>query len=191
MGQKSIPDIHELPSPQERSVPVIGSVYLFSVPHLNTSCRGTVTAIEYCYQYNLDYLVSGSEAVFNWTVLILNSQLTITNTFAIESHPANNSHQKSRWSDVCHDCTCTCDTTFISGFDLPEEKFTFGVMSSPQGNTHDAALLAFHPSLDKYIVNVVNFPARDQQLTKGSTVHIDDNQHTRLGFCTLWFVIGK
>ena len=159
MGQKSIPDIHRLPSPQERSASVIGSVYLFSVPHLNASCRGTVCAIDYCYQYNLSHPASGSEIVFNWTVLILNSQFTITNTFAIESHP-NNSHKKSRWSNVCHDRTCTCNTTFISSFDLPEESFTFGLMSSTQGNTHNASLLAFNPSLDEYIVNAVNFPAK-------------------------------
>ena len=167
-------------------------MYLFSVPHLDPSCYGTVTAIEYCYQYNLDYPVFGSEAAFNWTVLILNSQLTITNTFAIESHPANgNSHKKSRWNNICHDYTCTCDTTFIPSFDLPQESFTFGLISSSQGNAHGATLLAFHPSLDKYLVNVVNFPARDQQLTKGSTVYIDAHQHTRLGFRTVWFVIGK
>lgn len=156
-------------------------MYLFTVPHLNANCRGTVSAIKYCYQ--IDY-ASDSEAAFNWTVLILNSQFTITNTFAIESHPGN-SHKKSGGDNTY------CDTTFISGFGLSGENFTFGVVSSVQGNTPEALLLAFHAGLDKYKVNAVNFPAADQQLTKGSTVQVDARQTTRLGVRALWFVIGE
>ena len=61
-----------IPSVRDRGELTVGTqaevLYVYHVGNLTENCHGEVTAIEYCYQYDSS---GEGEAVFNWTVLIL------------------------------------------------------------------------------------------------------------------------
>ena len=186
-GQKSLPDIQQelvLTQPKEQSI--IGSFYLFHLPsHLSTSCNGVLSALKYCYQYE-NTTISVNEAVFNWTVSIVDKDFVIVEKIAIESHPSELNCHKHNGQQIC------CDTTqVIDLVEVPKEKFAFGVTASAQGNTHSATLLAFHGSLSEYLVNASIFPRVNQVLTKGSRLNVDARLVSPVGIRYLWFLIGK
>lgn len=145
---------------------------------MNASCYGTITAIDYCYQYDGNAVDAG----FNWTVLILNGQFTIVETFHIESHSAT--HQS--YGTSVQGMAFHCATTHIDGFELPRNNFYFGVTDSAEGS--GASLLAFHDSL--YMVDVILMPKDNLKLNKGSTISTTDDQLTQRGVRCLWFVIN-
>ena len=163
-----------------------GSLHIFSVSTLDTSCYGPVTAIEYCYEYRTT--AGSGQPTFNWTVLILevtgnifviNGIYFISSRLPVDSANCTNDGQL---------CTC-CDRTNIEGFDLPMSNFAFGVIESAQGNTHGATLLGFSDALPQYRVDVPLFTRAEVTLSIGSTIR---NRQTLLrGICMLWFVIGK
>ena len=163
-------------------------INIYRVGSLNEHCSGEVTAIEYCYRYD----VSGAgEAVFNWTVLILedagSSNFRITNTYAIESRP--NSSSSVNCGNVNSGRKDCCDVDQINGFGNLPVNFVFGVTGSSQGNTHSATLLGFYDILQQYQVNTVLLNSAGHSLSVGSTlpsVPVDQR-----GLRMLWFVIGK
>ena len=144
-----------------------------------------MTAIEYCYQYDNS---GEGEAVFNWTVLILESEeagnFRITNIHIIESHP-NSLNAENCTGGTQRRC---CDTKSVNSFILPA-NFAFGVTESPQGNTHGATLLGFHNSLSQYSVNTVQLNRNAVILSVGSAV--PRTPVVMRGLRMLWFVIGK
>ena len=153
------------------NVPIISTardvVHLYRVQNLNADCtREPVTAIEFCYQYNRD---GPGEAVFNWTVLILEetSVFTITRIIAIESHPDEANCVDTGEGEV--EC---CDWEYITNFQTNNNMFIFGVVESAQGNTHEATLLEFHDSRDEYRVDtlLVSRSAIGQSISVGSTL---------------------
>ena len=145
------------------------------------------TAIEYCYQYDVG---GAGEAVFNWTVLILEdtagSNFRITNSYTIESRPDSSSSVNcGDGSSGRKEC---CDVDQINGFNLPE-NFVFGVTGTSQGNTHSATLLGYFDTLPQYQVNTVIRSGTGQSLSVGSTV--PSTPVVQRGLRMLWFVIGK
>ena len=177
-----------IPSVRDRggltSATIAAELNVYHVGNLPENCRGEVTAIEYCYRYN----ISGEgEAVFNWTVLILDSgNFRITNIHVIQSHP--NSEKCVSVSGGKPRSRC-CDTKNVNGFNLPA-NFVFGVTESPWGNTHGATLLGFHDSLTQYQVDTAQLNIDVvTALSVGSVVPSTPVQ--RRGLRMLWFVIGK
>ena len=165
----------------------VNTLNVYSVENLNQNCVGEVSAIEYCYQYS----VTPGQAVFNWTVLILENlpgnSFRITNLYAIDSRP------DSLDSGSCMDTSngmmrrC-CDVEQISGFNLSVDV-VFGVTESSQGNTHSASLLGFSDALPQYRVDTVLLNSGDHSLSIGSTV--PSAPVVQRGLRMLWFVIGK
>ena len=163
-------------------------LYIYRVGDLMENCRGEVTAIEYCYQYDL--INGAGEAVFNWTVLILEDAGTtsfrITNLYDIISHPDSLSGERcSTGSGNTRKC---CDSEDISSFTLPM-NFAFGVTGSSQGNTRGATLLAFADSLSQYQVDTILLNKDGLSLSVGSTVR--RSSVDQRGLRMLGFVIGK
>ena len=180
--------------PSERDSDVVTSttgvnqINIYSVGSLNEDCSGEVTAIEYCYQYD----VSGAgEAVFNWTVLTLedteSSNFRITNTYTIESRP--DSLSSVTCADVNSGRRDCCDVDQINGFGSLPDNFVFGVTGPSQGNTHGATLLGVHDSVSQYLVNTVILSSAGQSLSVGST--LPSTPVVQRGLRMLWFVIGK
>ena len=163
-----------------------GVLYVYHVGNLTENCHGEVTAIEYCYQYGNS---GEGEAVFNWTVLILESEgsgnFRITNQRIIESHLNSLNAENCTEGTRLRRC---CDTNSVNGFILPA-NFVFGVTGSPQGNAHGATLLGFHVSVSQYSVNTAQLNRDAVTLSVGSTVPSTPVQMR--GLHMLWFVIGK
>ena len=160
---------------------IANTVNIYRVGSLNQNCVGEVSAIEYCYQYS----VTPGQAVFNWTVLILENSpgnnFRITNLYVIDSRP------DSLDSGSCSNEKC-CDVEQISGFNLSVD-FVFGVTGPSQGNTHSASLLGFSDSLLRYRVDTTLLNSAGQSLSIGSTV--SGVPVVGRGLRMLWFVIGK
>ena len=160
-------------------------VHIYRVGNLTGTCYGKVTAIEYCYQYN----VSGDDnAVFNWTVLILDEigdgRFNITNIFVITSHP-----NASKCDGLGPQMRC-CEVANITGFNLPV-NFVFGVTRSAHGNTHEATLLGFHGSQSQYQVDTVVLSRTAVTLSVGSVLTPNPAVIPDRGLRMLWFFIGK
>ena len=113
-----------IPSARDRNVLTTetygNNLNIYHVQNLNANCHGEVTAIEYCYRYNV---VGQGDAVINWTVLILEESggsFMITNVYVIQSHP----HLVS--SENCTDIgggqvTC-CDAVSYTHLTLPTNR---------------------------------------------------------------------
>ena len=163
-------------------------IYAYNLGSLNEDCSGEVTAIEYCYRYDV---IGAGAAVFRWTVLILEdtgaSNFRITNTYTIESRPDSSSTVTcGDGSNGRKDC---CDVDQINGFGNLPDNFIYGVTGPSQGNTHSATLLGYFDSLSQYQVNTVLQNSIGLSLTVGSTV---PNHHVAVGgLRMLWFVIGR
>ena len=178
--------------PSERNMTINAEVvngdpiHVYRVPNLRNSCRyGRVTAIEYCYRYTATTAWVG-QFTFNWTLLMLQevgSNFVINNIHVLESNGSRGSAKcvDSRSGNGLIDC---CDVTNVS-FDLPTD-FIFGATESAQGNTHDAALLAFNDIItisDKWELNKDGIT-----LSEGSTLPIQ--QTLVRGILMLWFVVA-
>ena len=150
--------------------------------NLNEACSGKVTAIEYCYHY--DVIRAGEAVQFNWTVLILEDDgagnFRITNSYTIESRTDSGAASSGRR-------TC-CDIEQINSFNL-SVNFIFGVTGPCQGNTHNATLLGFADSLPQYQVDTVIQSRAGLSLSVGSRIR--SAQVVQRGLRMLWFVIGK
>ena len=181
-----------MPSARDRDVLIANTaantVNIYSVGSLNQDCSGEVSAIEYCYRYDIN---GAGEAVFRWTVLILedagSSNFRITNSYTIESRP--NSSSSVNYCGAANSGTRKCcDVDQINGFNLPD-NFVFGVTGPSQGNTHNATLLGFHESLSQYVVSTVLLSSAGLSVSVGSTVpSVPVDQR---GLRMLWFVISK
>ena len=180
-----------MPSERDRDVVTATTnadvINAYNVGSLNQDCSGEVTAIEYCYRYD----VSGTgAAVFRWTVLILenagSSNFRITNSYTIESRPDSSSSVNC--DDASNGRKDCCDVDQINGFNLPD-NLVFGVTGSSQGNTHSATLLGYFDTLSQYQVNTVHVSRAGHSLSVGST--IPSTPVILRGLRMLWFVIGK
>ena len=169
-------------------------IYIYRVENLNSNCLGEVTAIEYCYQYNIRGV---GEAVFNWTVLILEklpgSNFRITNLYTILSYPESSS------SVSCGD-TITgpdghpqkrrcCDVEQINVLNL-SANFVFGITGQSQGNTRSATLLGYSDALSQYQVNLILLNNDRLSLSTGSTIPTASVPSVQRGIRQLWFVVG-
>ena len=162
------------------------TINIYSVENLNQNCVGEVSAIEYCYQYS----VGPGQAVFNWTVLILENSpgnnFMITNLYVIDSRP--DSLDSGSCMNTNSGTRRCCDVEQISGFNL-SENFVFGVTGPSQGNTHSASLLGFADFLPQYRVDTTLLNSAGLSLSISSTV--PSVPVVQRGLRMLWFVIGK
>ena len=162
------------------------SLRMYRVQNLNGDCTSEpVTAIEFCYRYNTE---GPGEAVFNWTVLILEetSVFTITRIIAIESHP-----DEVDCMDAEEGRVACCDREDINSFNFEtshSNMFIFGVTESAQGNTHGATLLGAHISQPEYKVHTLTISAIGQNISIGSTLPKPGGAQE--GLRLLRFVIG-
>ena len=165
----------------------INELNVYRVGDLTANCGGEVTAIEYCYEYNINGV---GDAVFDWTVFILEDAGTtsfrITNLYHIVSHPDSLSEGRCTGSGNTGKC---CDSDNISGFTLPM-NFAFGVTRSSRGNTHGATLLGFHPSESQYLVDTLLLNRPGMSLSVGSAV-MSSTPAVQRGIRMLGFVIGR
>ena len=160
---------------------------MYRVRILNADCYGEVTAVQFCYRYNTD---GPGEAVFNWTVLILEetSVFTITRIIAIVTHPEE--LDGNDCMDVGGGGVECCDREYISSFNFQRsDMFIFGVTESAQGNTHGATLLGVHESLAEYKVDTLLFSQDGYSISVGTTLPKPGG--ALRGLRLLWFVIGK
>ena len=160
---------------------------MYRVRTLNADCYGEVTAVQFCYQYNTD---GPGEAVFNWTVLILEetSVFTITRIIGIVSHP--DELDGNDCMDVGGGRVECCDKEYISSFNFQRNSiFAFGVTESAQGNTHRATLLGVHESLAEYTVDTLQFSRYGYSISVGTTLPRPGGAPR--GLRLLWLVIGK
>ena len=187
-GQRYIPGVRDFESDVLTAATIGGAVNLYRVqPNLNAECHGEVTAIEYCYQYNL----SSQETVFNWTVLIFEETtvFTVTKLSVIVSCPSSLNEDSAYCMDVGGGKAKCCDRTLIEGFDLPMNNFIYGVTESAQGNTTGATLLGFHDStLSEYVIDTL-LVSKTGDISVGSI--LPKLQGVQRGLRMLWFVIGK
>ena len=146
---------------------------IYPVPNLNSSCYGTVTAIEYCYR---------NQAMFNGTILILegaeNGDFVIKRIYSIDSHNSVSIANCTR-VDIC------CNRASIEFFNL-SMNFAFGVTES---HTGEAALLRVHNTVQEYMVNAVLVNTVGLKLSVGHTIQRRSMMPS--GIQMLWFVIGK
>ena len=166
-------------------------VNIYRVGNLTGTCYGKVTAIEYCYQYNVN---GDGKPVFNWTVLILddigdqddigNQEFNITNIFVIASHPNASNCEGSGPQVRC------CEVENITGFNMPV-NFVFGVTRSAQGNTDGATLLSFLETQSQYQVDTVVLNRAAVTLSVGSLLMPSTPVISNRGLRMLWFVIGN
>ncbi len=185
-GERYIPSVRDYNSNVLTATSASGVINLYRVQNLNAECYGEVTAIEFCYQYNT---IGLGEAVFNWTVLILEETavFTIVRIITIESHPDLLSGADCMDTGIAQ-AEC-CDREYISGFNLQMNNFIFGVTESAQGNTRGATLLGFFPSQPEYRVDTLLIPSAGQTISVSSTLYKPEG--VQLGLRMLWFVIGK
>ena len=165
----------------------VNTLNVYSVENLNQNCVGEVSAIEYCYHYS----VGQGQAVFNWTVLILENlpgnRFMITNLYVIDSRPDSLDSGSCMNTNNGQMRKC-CDVEQISGFNL-SVNFVFGVTGHSQGNTHSASLLGFSDALPQYRVDTTLLSSADLSLSIGSTV--PSVPVVQRGLRMLWFVIGE
>ena len=168
---------------------VATSLLIYHIPTLDDNCYGPVTAIEYCYRYNIE---SDRRAIFNWTVLILNqdtgNSFMINRTYVIQSYLSMDSVNCT--VNANRDQVTCCDRTNINRFELPR-NFIFGVTGSAQGSTRNAALMGFHDSVPEYTVNARLLERNVvANLSVGSSV-LRSPDTLLSGIRMLWFVTGK
>ena len=118
-----------------------------------------MTVVEYCYRYRT---IGEGQPSFNWT-LVVGSNLRIDNICTLRSFGSTGgSSAKCYAGNGVMDC---CDMTNIS-FDLPT-NFFFGATASAQGNTREAALLAFN---DTIVTDKLELNRDTVTLSVGSTI---------------------
>lgn len=155
-----------------------GTLLIYPVTSLNSTCYGTVTAIEYCYRFT-----GVDQAMLDWTVFILedrSNEFMINHLHNIQAHGSLSSANCT--SSLTTGVTC-CNRTSIENFNL-SMNFAFGVTDS-QG----ATLLGVHNGVPQYTVNVVLLNKNNFNLSVGHTI-----PHTPMvqrGIRMLWFIIGK
>ncbi len=142
---------------------VNGDTYFFTVPAESAShnCSGDAVSIQYCYRArNRD--IGTNSSVFNLLAVDRNGlQFTIISNTNIRTTPQN-----SRCTDppggiqqIC------CDTTPLSGFQIPSSEYTFGIVI-----TNSVRPLAFAHSVMEYCVEHFRASLGNNELPQGRTV---------------------
>ncbi len=105
-----------------------GVTYFFTVPAESAShnCSGDVVSIQYCYRArDSDIEMGTSINVFNLLAVDQNgTQFTIINSTTIQTTP-NISICIDPPGSIDQIC---CDTTPLSGFQIPPSEYTFGIV---------------------------------------------------------------
>ena len=190
-GEKYTPGVRERSGTFNTTLSGTSLLYIYSVPTLNADCYGEVIAIEYCYEYST---AGQGASVFNWTVLVLSQQgesvFIIINRYEIESRSDPGASGENCVSIGGGKIAC-CDRADIINFDLPIEKFAFGVTESAQGNTHGAALLGSHDTVSQFRVDTIQQNKAGLNLSVDSTIMSTVPVNPLLGLPYLWFVVGN
>ncbi len=163
-----------------------GTTYFFTVPAESASrnCSGDVVSIQYCYRARDKYR-NRVRTVFN--LLAVNRsglQFTTILSIAIQTRPQDSicTDPGGRIQQIC------CDTTPLSGFQIPSSEYTFGIVTS----SRDVRPLAFANSVREYRVEQFSDRLGSNGPSPGSTVTLSDrdrnNDHALL---LMRFIIGK
>ena len=189
-GERYIPGI-ERDFEDHNNIEIISTagdslITIYRIRNLNADCTSeAVTAIEFCYQYNTE---GPGEAVFNWTVLILEEgdEFAVTKIITIISNPDElEGHYCTNSEGVQIAC---CDREDTSNFNIQTNNFAFGVTESAQGNTRGATLLGFHDTEAEYSVDTLELSVAGQNVSVGSTLRRP--QGVQRGLRLLWFITG-
>ena len=128
-----------------------GVTYFFTVP-ASHNCSGDVISIQYCYRArnsNRNSVIT----VFNLLAVNRNGlKFRIINSTTIQTTPQDS---------ICREQIC-CDTTPLSGFQIPSSEYTFGIMIT------NVRLLAFADSVMEYHFD--RFRTGNGELAVGTTV---------------------
>lgn len=168
----------EMPGHDIDTEPIAGGTLLiYPVTSLSSTCYGTVTAIEYCYRFT-----GVNQTMLDWTVFILEDSsngFTINHRHNIQAHGSLSS---ANCTSSTTGVTC-CNRTSIENFNL-SMNFAFGVTDS-----RGATLLGVHTEVRQYTVNVMLLNKNDFNLSVGHT--IPRTPMEQRGIRMLWFIIGK
>ncbi len=125
---------------------VNGVTYFFTVPAESASCNcsGDVVSIQYCYRARYRDIGTSSN-VFNLLAVDRNGlQFTINNREVIQIE-SRNMRCAGPQGDIQQIC---CDTTPLSGFQIPSSEYTFGIVIT----NNSVRPLAFADSVREYRV---------------------------------------
>ncbi len=143
---------------------VNGVTYLFTVPAepASRNCSGDAISIQYCYRAR-DSDRNNVRTVF--TLLAVNRsglQFTTILSITIQTKPRNNicTNPGGSIEQIC------CDTTPLSGFQIPPSEYTFGIVIT----NASVRLLAFAHSVMEYHVEQFRASLGSAGPSPGSTV---------------------
>ena len=146
--------------------------YFFTVPaeSVSRNCSdGDVVSIQYCYQARYDDITMGTMGtsinVFNLLAVDRNGmQFTIINSTTIQTAP-NNSICTSPPGDIQQIC---CDTTPLSGFQIPASEYTFGIVITNR-NVRPLAFADHDTRMEYHVYQFITSPDSTRP-SPGSTV---------------------
>ncbi len=163
------------------------TTFFFTVPTESVShnCSGDAVSIQYCYRArNSDR--NEVTTVFNLLAVDRNGlQFTIISSTNIQTTPQD-SISTDPGGSVQQIC---CDTTPLSGFQIPSSEYTFSIVTTSSRNVRP---LAFANSVREYRVEQYSDRLGNNGPSPGSTVTLRDrdknNDHALL---LMRFIIGK
>ena len=119
----------------------VGVTYIYTVPSIEVSCSGTVSAIGYCYTGSSEQLET-EQLVFTFLTLKQNGlNFTVTDSIEVRARPRSQICSQLRGTLYCCDAT---SLNMTDHFILPASNFAFGIAIPPSS----VRLLGFNnPSL--------------------------------------------
>ncbi len=164
---------------------VNGVTYFFIVPAESASrnCSGDVVSIQYCYQAR-DSDRNEVRTVFNLLAVGRNElQFTIISSTPIQTTPQDSicTDPPGSIQQIC------CDTTPLSGFQIPSSEYTFGIVIT----NANVRPLAFAHSVMEYRVEQFRASLGTTGPPTGSTVTLTEGDRlTDRALLLIRFTIG-
>ncbi len=164
---------------------VNGVTYLFTVlaESASRNCSGDVVSIQYCYRARDG--VRDDTSIFNLLAVDRNGlQFTIISSTTIQTTPQDSICTDPQAGNIDQIC---CDTTPLSGFQIPSSEYTFGIVITNE----DVRPLAFVDSVTEYRIEyfIKDLGARP---TPGNTITLTDrDRFSNSTMLLMRFVLGN
>ncbi len=143
-----------------------GVAYFFTLPaeSVSRNCSGDVVSIQYCYRARYNNITMGTSInVFNLLDVDRNgTQFTVINSTIIQT-TSNNSICTDPPGNIQQIC---CDTTPLSGLQIPSSEYTFGIVIT----NANVRPLAFADTRMEYHVYQFRISPGSTRPSPGSTV---------------------
>ncbi len=162
------------------------ATHIFTIPPESASrnCSGGLVSIQYCYRAR-DTDINVEQTIFILSSLIsLNQQglFEVKNITTISSTPRNSTctDVSGRIQQIC------CDTTPLSGFQIPSSEYTFGV-------TIIVRLLAFDNNFKEYRIRQTSAALGNTGPPQGSRFTLNESNsrnYRNRALLLLRFIIG-